>query len=84
MLTFYDIPKTSAQWAKTTNALEEPFGGMKVIFAGDFTQLECVMGAALYSTDVGTKLASRMSVEKQEETNRQGTLASDHNCFNFA
>jgi hypothetical protein len=47
MLTFYDIFKISAQWAKTTNAVEEPFGGMKVIFAGDFTQLQCVMGAAI-------------------------------------
>jgi hypothetical protein len=25
-----------------------------------------------------------MSVKKQEETNRQGTLGSDHNCCNFA
>jgi hypothetical protein len=83
MLTFYDIFKISARWTKTTNALEEPFGGT---YEGDiyFTQLRCVMGAALYITDVGTKLASRMSVEKQEETNRQGTLASDHNCCNFA
>jgi hypothetical protein len=80
----HDIFKISAQLAEATNVLEEPFGGMKMIFAGDFTQLQCVIGIALYSTDVGTKLASRMSVKKQEETNRQGTLGSDHNCCNFA
>jgi hypothetical protein len=51
---FYDIFKISAQLAKATNALEEPFGGMKMIFAGDFTQFQCVMGIASYSTDVGT------------------------------
>jgi hypothetical protein len=30
--------------------------------------LQPVTGAALYSTNVGTKLASRMSAKKQEET----------------
>ncbi|KIM72333.1 hypothetical protein PILCRDRAFT_39077, partial [Piloderma croceum F 1598] len=39
-----------------------------MIFAGDFAQLQPVTGATLYSTNVGTKLASRMSVKKQEET----------------
>jgi len=60
--------KISAQLAKATNELEEPFGGMNMIFAGDFAQLQPVTGAALYSTNVGTKLASTMSVKKQEET----------------
>ena len=60
--------KISVQLAKATNELEEPFGSMNMIFAGDFAQLQPVTGAALYSTNVGTKLASRMSVKKQEET----------------
>ena len=60
--------KISSQLAKSTNEIEEPFGGMNMIFAGDFAQLKPVMGAALYSTNVGTTLESRMSINKQEET----------------
>jgi len=60
--------KISSQLAKSANEIEEPFGGMNMIFAGDFAQLKPVMGAALYSTNVGTTLESRMSINKQEET----------------
>ena len=68
MLSCHDMFKISSQLAKSTNELEEPFGGMNMIFAGDFAQLKPVTGAALYSTNVGTTLESRMSVKKQEET----------------
>jgi hypothetical protein len=68
MLSCHDLFKISAQIAKATNELEEPFGGINMIFAGDFAQLPPVKGAALYSRTIGTQLMSRMSVKAQEET----------------
>ena len=68
MLSCHDMFKISSQLAKANNEHEEPFGGMNMIFAGDFAQLQPVKGAALYSGTTGTQLLSRMSTKKQEET----------------
>ena len=43
-----------------------PYGGINMIFSGDFAQLPPVYGAPLYSGTVGTQLMSRMSVCGQE------------------
>lgn len=36
MLSCHDLFKISAQLARATNEHEEPFGGMNMIFSGDF------------------------------------------------
>lgn len=41
--------KISAQIAKATDIKDKPFGGISIIFAGDFAQLPPVGGASLYS-----------------------------------
>ena len=68
MLSCHDLFEISAQLAKGTHDHEEPSGGMNVIFAGDFAQLQPVKCAYLYSGSVGTELQSRMSAKKQEKT----------------
>ena len=41
--------KISAKLAKALNVYDKPFGGINMIFAGDFAQLPPVGGASLYS-----------------------------------
>jgi hypothetical protein len=82
MLSCHDMFKISFQLAKGTNEYEDPFGGINMIFAGDFAQLPPVKGAALYSGSIGTQLWSRMTTKKQEETIGKAFMASNHNsCY---
>ncbi len=39
MISCFDMYRISAQLAQVMNEFEEPFGGMNMIFAGDFAQL---------------------------------------------
>jgi hypothetical protein len=39
MLSCHDLYKISAQIAKARNIMDVPFGGINIIFAGDFAQL---------------------------------------------
>src|SRR5882762_5354461 len=48
------------------NEFELPYGGMNMIFSGDFAQLPPVFGSPLYSGTVGTQLMSHMTVQGQE------------------
>ncbi|KAF7977845.1 hypothetical protein HWV62_2599 [Athelia sp. TMB] len=57
----------SAAAAKALSVPEEAFGGLNMIFAGDFAQLAPVKAQALYSGFVGTKVNSAMTVKDQEE-----------------
>jgi hypothetical protein len=67
MVSCTDMYKICAQLAKAFNLHEEPFGGMNMIFAGDFAQLPPPMGASsLYSGSVGTQIHSGMTVKGQE------------------
>jgi hypothetical protein len=67
MVSCYDMYKICARLAMVMNSHEEPFGGISMIFAGDFAQLAPAMKApALYSHNVGTQIHSRMSVRHQE------------------
>ena len=67
MLSCQDMYKISCQIAKSLNVHDQAFGGMNMIFAGDFAQLPPVMGKApLYSGTVGTRTHSQMSVSDQE------------------
>jgi len=45
---------------------ETPFGGLNMIFAGDFAQLKPVFGSPLYSHTVGTSVDASMSVRSQQ------------------
>ena len=56
MLSCRDMYLISARLARVMNNLEAPFGGLNIIFAGDFAQLPPVIGhesASLYSRTVG-------------------------------
>ena len=66
MLACHDLYKISAQLAKTLNAFDLPFGGMNIIFAGDFAQLPPVGGSSLYSENVGTQVHSGLKPGGQE------------------
>jgi hypothetical protein len=48
--------KISAQLSKALGVFDIPFGGMNIVFAGDFAQLPPVGGASLYSSTVGTQV----------------------------
>src|ERR1700723_2192851 len=61
-----DNYKISSQLAKGLNEFGLPYGGINMIFAGDFAQLPPVFGSPLYSGSVGTQLMSRMTVQGQQ------------------
>jgi hypothetical protein len=61
MLSCRDMYLISARLARVLNCLDTPFGGMNMIFAGDFAQLPPVIGqqsSALYSRTVGRNATS--------------------------
>jgi hypothetical protein len=66
MVSCNDNYKISSQLAKATNEFDLPYGGINMIFSGDFAQLPPVFGSPLYSGTVGTQLMSRMTVQGQE------------------
>src|SRR5882762_1081712 len=66
MVSCDDNYKISAQLAKALNEFDLPYGGINMIFSGDFAQLSPVFGSALYSGTVGTQLMSRMTVQGQK------------------
>ena len=61
-----DNYKISSQLAKGLNEFGLPYGGINMIFAGDFAQLPPVFGSSLYSGSVGTQLMSHMTVQGQQ------------------
>ena len=61
-----DNYKISFQLAKALNEFDMPYGGVNMIFSGDFAQMSPVFGSPLYSGTVGTQLMSRMTVQGQE------------------
>ena len=68
MLSAHDLYKISAQLCRVLNKPDVPFGGMNMIFAGDFGQLPPPMGAegvSLYSRAIG-RFATKL--HSQEET----------------
>ena len=50
-----DNYKISSQLAKGLNEFGLPYGGINMIFAGDFAQLPPVFGSPLYSGSIGTQ-----------------------------
>jgi hypothetical protein len=66
MVSCHHLYTISAQLAKALGNHQKPFGGMNMIFAGDFAQLPPVGGAALYSESVGTRLDSSSHLTGQQ------------------
>ena len=66
MLSCPDMYKISAQTAKALGIFDLPFGGINIIFAGDFAQLPPVEGASLYSDVVKTQLHAGLKPAQQE------------------
>jgi len=69
MLSCHDMYKICAQLAKAMNEPDEPFGGINIIFAGDFTQLPPAIGkeaTSLYSGSIGGKGLLETSFRGQE------------------
>ena len=61
MLSCRDLYLISARLARVMNSLDTPFGGLNMIFAGDFAQLPPVIGqehSSLYSRTVGKNITS--------------------------
>jgi hypothetical protein len=69
MLSCHDMYNVSAQPAKAFNEPNKPFGGLNMIFSGDFSQLPPVSGGesiSLYSGSIGTQIYSGLSHYGQE------------------
>ena len=67
MLSALDLYKISTQLCKIMNKPDIPFGGINMIFAGDFAQLPPPMGAenvSLYSRTIGKHSTSLKSQEE--------------------
>ncbi|KDR65414.1 hypothetical protein GALMADRAFT_81911, partial [Galerina marginata CBS 339.88] len=52
MLNCHELYAISSRLADLANVHDKPFGGMNMIFAGDFAQLPPVGGERLYSDNV--------------------------------
>ena len=66
MVACHELYQISASLAKARNVTEIPFGGLNMIFAGDFAQLKPVFGSPLYSHTVGTSVDASMTVRSQQ------------------
>ena len=67
MLSCHDMYKISYQLCKVMNAPSVPFGGLNMLFAGDFAQLPPPLGGenvSLYSRVVGQIASSKRSQEE--------------------
>ena len=61
-----DLYKISAQLAKVLQVFDLLFGGINIIFAGNFAQLPPVGGISLYSGTVGTQIQAGSKPVQQE------------------
>ncbi|KAJ6628104.1 hypothetical protein B0H10DRAFT_1778674 [Mycena sp. CBHHK59/15] len=68
MVACHELHLLSAKLAKIRNIHDTPFGGMNMIFAGDFAQLAPTSGAALYGEKVLKTCDANMSARDQEAT----------------
>jgi ATP-dependent DNA helicase PIF1 len=66
MIACHDLYSISARLAQITGMNDVPFGGMNVVFAGDFAQLAPVFGSPLFDGLVERYVNSRMTVRNQE------------------
>lgn len=66
MVACHEFYKISAQIAKARNVADTPFGGINMIFAGDFGQLPPVGGQSLYKETVGTSVDASQTSHGQQ------------------
>jgi hypothetical protein len=66
MVGCHDFYKISAQLSKAKNVADLPFGGINMIFAGDFAQLAPVGGYSLYQKTVGTSVNAGQTLKGQQ------------------
>jgi hypothetical protein len=66
MLACHEMYKISAQLNKALAIYDLAFGGMNMVFAGDFAQLPPVGGSSLYSDVVGTQVHAGLKPAQQE------------------
>ena len=67
MLSARDMYKISYQLSCVLNIYDKPFGGMNMVFAGDFAQLPPAIGGeniSLYSRFIGTRSSDKRSQEE--------------------
>jgi hypothetical protein len=68
MVACQDFYKISAQLSKARNVADIPFGGINMIFAGDFAQLAPVGGQSLYQHTVGTSVEASQTLKGQQSS----------------
>ena len=68
MVACHELYAISAQLSTVTKVFDLPFGGINMIFAGDFAQLPPTTGVSLYNNSVAGRLNVDMSVRQQENT----------------
>jgi hypothetical protein len=67
MLSCHDLYHIACQIAVALNVHDQPFGGLSMIFAGDFAQLPPVAGgesSSLYSWKIGAVASNQRSQEE--------------------
>ena len=67
MLSARDLHRINAQLAKVFDVAEVPFGGLNMVFSGDFAQLPPAIGGeyvSLYSRTIGTVSTDKKSQEE--------------------
>ena len=82
MLSCHDLYKICTQLTKAFNEPNKPFGGINIVFAGDFAQLPPVGGGesiSLYSGNIVLRFKSLWT----RICYRKGILASSNNCSYF-
>ncbi len=68
MVACHELYAISARLSAITKVFDQPFGGMNMIFAGDFAQLPPTTGVSLYNNSVAGCLDINMSLRQQENT----------------
>jgi hypothetical protein len=78
MLSCHDLYKISSKLAKAMNVYDLPYGGINIIFAGDFAQLPPVGGAPLYSGRVGTQVHSGLTLHAQDSSHSKSKYETEN------
>ena len=68
MVACHELYAISARLSAITKVFDQPFGGMNMIFAGDFAQLPPTTGISLYNNSVAGCIDVNMSLRQQENT----------------
>ncbi|KAF8219297.1 hypothetical protein L208DRAFT_1341801 [Tricholoma matsutake] len=66
MVACHDLYKISAQLAKARNIGDTPFGGINMIFVGDFAQLSTVGGHSFSNKAVCTSVDASQTLKGQQ------------------